>query len=261
MINTQTITSERCTCGHAAGVHGIKGDPGCTFCSCRRFERPVVQRPKVELTRFGAKALDFLSKDSRFKEVDKYGLSLILADGHGRVYPAGSTLVRRGAVTHDLHVVISGEVSLETANSEAEGRKPLVVGEGSLVGDLRAFSGDERSTTILALEDVEALEINTSKLKSVFEEYPDIFPVLAQVLGSYLAALGDTAELAEATTDIALNQYGSADAEAKRDGVDPNKLNDIRARLREMQEAEREEDRARRVAREAIANQTRREKR
>ena len=131
------------------------------------------------------------------------------------------------------------------------------------MGDLRAFSGEDRWATIVAVGNVEALEVNTTKLRPVFADYPDMFMTLARVLARYAGNLADfdaTSELVDATLEMALDQYAGTANQAAAGAIDPKKANEIRARWRELKEEDKE-DRAREALRNAIQSQTNRGKR
>ena len=263
MPDTATAPAERCKCGHTAGAHGLRGDPGCTFCDCRHYERPVVAKAQIELGRYAKQALELLAKNPDFKGTPRDALAMMLADGHGRMYAAGMPLVQRGSTTHLLHVVLAGEVEVDPPPSDNGPATPIRAGEGVLVGDLRAFSGEERWSTIVALDNVEALEVNTTKLKPVFAEYPDLFMTLARVLARYAGNLADfdaTSELVDATLEMALDQYEDTVTHAASAGIDPKKAMEIRQRWRELKDQDKE-DRAREALRNAISAQTSRGKR
>ena len=246
-------SEERCTCSHAMSAHGFRGQPGCTFCSCEQFRRPTVAKQKIELTRLAARAVDLLAHRPEFKGVPHEVLELFAADGHGRMYPPNIEIVKRGSGSHMLCVVISGSVHLEGE----PGSKPIEMGPGQVAGDLRAFSGEERWASVVTDESSEVLEVNTTKLRGLFSDYPDLFDRLMQMFSRFTDNPDD---LVEATLGMALEQFSAqvaADEKRQRGGLDPEKAQAIIARWRELKQEEQEEDKARAAARAAIESQTR----
>src|SRR6478609_7960926 len=107
-VETSTVTDTRCVCTHSIAVHGIKNDPGCSFCSCRRFERPSVAKNDIELSKYSSSAFEMLSQTAELKPIPKEALVSFVKDGHGRMFAPGAYLVRRGDKSHALHVVLNG---------------------------------------------------------------------------------------------------------------------------------------------------------
>lgn len=247
-------SDERCVCTHAMAAHGFRGQPGCTFCSCEQFRRPTVARQKIELTRLAARAVDVLSHSPEFKGVSREALELFAVDGHGRMYPANTEIIARGSNSHMLCVVISGSVILQAE----PGSDPIEMGPGEIAGDLRAFSGEERWASVTSNDAVEILEVNTTKLRELFSDEPELFDRLMQLLSRY----GQSAdELVEATVSMALEQfagYVAAQEKQHRGGLDPAKAAAIIARWHQIKD-EDQEDRARQATRNAIDAHTKRE--
>ena len=74
-------------------------------------------------------------------------------------YPSGSHMITEGSMEQSLYVLISGEVTIAVGDR--------VVGklfEGDCVGELSYLSNSKRSASILAIDDVCALKIDTALL-------------------------------------------------------------------------------------------------
>jgi hypothetical protein len=222
-----------------------------------------VAKAKIELGRYAKRALELLVKQPDFKSTPREALAMMLVDGRGRMYGPGIPLVQRGSTTHLLHVILAGDVEVESPpGPRGEPVQIVRAGEGQLVGDLRAFSGEDRWATIITVDSVEVLEINTVKLKPVFAEYPDLFMTLARLLARYAGNLADfdaTSELVDATLEMALDQYEDTVSRTATGGIDPQKAMEIRQRWQELKELDKE-DRAREALRNAISAQTSRKR-
>ena len=243
----------RCVCKHSMAAHGLHGDPGCSFCSCRQFRRPALDETQIDLTRYASKALDLLAKSPQFKQTPKEALIGLVQDGHGRVYGEGAYLIRRNENSPMLHIILDGFVSLEaqpeTATEKAVSEE---LGPGAIAGDLRAFSDQPRWADVNAENNVETLEIDASKLRSVFAQYPDLLMTLAQALAPYSAS---TEELVSATLDMAVEQFSAGAGDTEREGLDPAKAAEIRTRWQQLKEKDLADQQAREAARAAIDRQ------
>jgi CRP-like cAMP-binding protein len=244
----------RCVCNHSMAAHGLRGDPGCSFCSCRQFRRPSIDEAQIDLTRYASKALDLLLKSSVFKDTPKDVLIQLVKDGHGRVYGPGAYLIHHNDVSPMMHVILAGYVNVET-QAQAPGAKTVrtELGPGALVGDLRAFTEQPRWASISAEDNVETLEIDTSKLRGLFATAPELMMTLARMLAPYSAT---TDEMIDATVNLAVDQFSSdAKSEERREGLDPAKAMEIRARWQQLKEKDLAEQRAQAAARAAINQQ------
>jgi CRP-like cAMP-binding protein len=152
-----------------------------------------------------------------------------------------------------LHVVLAGYVQVEAPSDTAQVNAVKdELGPGSVVGDLRAFTEQPRWANISAEENVETLEINASKLRPVFSKHPELMMTLAQALAPFSASTDD---MVSATVNLAVDQFSVTEAEEKREGLDPAKAMEIRARWQKLKEKDLAEQRARETARAAINQQ------
>jgi CRP-like cAMP-binding protein len=240
----------KCVCSHSLNAHGLRGDPGCSFCSCRRFERPAVAKEDVQLGKYATMAFELLSKDPAFKDIPREGLTTFVQDGRGRMFAPGAPLLSRGDKSHILHIVLSGNVTVQ-AKDGVSGQQ---VGAGGIAGDLRAFTDEPRWASVYAADNALALEVDVSKLRPLFAEYPDLFMDLVRLLGKYSESVE---EVANATVMAALEQQLVETAEQHHEGLDPDKALEIAARWRKIKEEERDANRAREAAKAAIEAQLR----
>jgi CRP-like cAMP-binding protein len=242
----QGSADAKCVCRHSFSAHGLRGDPGCSFCSCRHFERPVVKH-EVKLGKYPEMAFELLTKHPDFHDTPKDALVALVKDGHGRMFAPGAYLVHKGDKSHHVFVVLSGAVTVEPQNGTGH-----QAGAGQLAGDLRAFTEDPRWASVYA-DNALALELDVSKLRGLFAEYPDLFLTLTRLLAKFSES---AEEVVNATVMAALEQHSVEVAQQRRDGLDPDKAMAIAARWRKIKEDENAADRAREAARAAIDAQT-----
>jgi CRP/FNR family transcriptional regulator/CRP/FNR family cyclic AMP-dependent transcriptional regulator len=101
-----------------------------------------------------------------------------------RVYPRGTALCRQGHRGVAMFVIISGEVRVE--EELADGRAVLVarLGPGAAVGEMAIIDGAERTASVVADTDVEALVLTSWDFKAMLRARPvvalDILPVVVQ---------------------------------------------------------------------------------
>ena len=107
------------------------------------------------------------------------------------VYGSGETIVRQGDPGQSMFVIASGAVSivLEPARTEVA-RTPA----GGYFGEMSLLTGDPRTATVLAVGDVEVVEIGADLFRRLAAEHPEAIEKIG------VAAMTRRAELEAART-------------------------------------------------------------
>lgn len=106
-----------------------------------------------------------------------------------RVFEAGTILMRQGDSSDRMYVILRGRVLVERAHPDLIGSLLLAeVGSGGVVGEIGLLDGRSRPTTVTALEDVAALELNYDSLAVVLLQYPEASSALMKTLVRRLRA-------------------------------------------------------------------------
>jgi NTE family protein len=97
----------------------------------------------------------------------------------------GEVLVRQGAPSNSVYVVISGrfEVWIEGQTSAIN-----EIGVGEPIGEIGFFAGIPRTATIVAARDSVVIELDRAAFDDVVRRVPSIYPTLLRTLGRRLAA-------------------------------------------------------------------------
>jgi small-conductance mechanosensitive channel len=92
------------------------------------------------------------------------------------VYGAGETIVRQGEPGQSMFVIVSGAVSivLEPARTEVA-RTPA----GGYFGEMSLLTGDPRTATVLAIGDVQAIEIGADLFRRLGAAHPEAIEKIA----------------------------------------------------------------------------------
>ncbi|MEO8876652.1 MAG: cyclic nucleotide-binding domain-containing protein, partial [Polyangiaceae bacterium] len=150
--------------------------------------------------------LEILRKVTFLEPLDDATLSEIAAGGRRQNYTRGATIVSELEPGADVFVILSGQatVSVDTRGGE---RKILgMLSEGSAFGEMSSLTGELRSATIIATEDVQALIIADRDFDALRERRPEVAVALLRILSK---------RLAEAETSIdALFAHAKVDAAA-----------------------------------------------
>jgi CRP/FNR family transcriptional regulator, cyclic AMP receptor protein len=108
---------------------------------------------------------------SRLADEDR---ETLFEHGGRRRFPAGANLMYERQVAEEVFVLLSGRVKV--AHTTPEGREIVLnfCGPGEMIGEMAVIDGGMRSSTIEALEPVEALAIPAGRFRAMLESHPRI---------------------------------------------------------------------------------------
>ena len=128
-----------------------------------------------------------LRQVSYFACLDDTTLSEIAALARRQRYEKGDTIVSELEAGADVYVVARGEAEVSVDASGGE-RQPLgKLGPGSAFGEMSSLTGELRSATVTAIDEVEVLIIRDADFDRLRERRPEIAVALVRILGSRLA--------------------------------------------------------------------------
>jgi CRP-like cAMP-binding protein len=112
-------------------------------------------------------------------------LRLLAFSAETRRLRAGEILFRRGERSDGGYVVTRGVIGMAVRAEEPE----LLVGPGSLIGQMALLVRLERPATATAREPAEILRISPTLIRRVLAEFPDAAAVLRDAMAADLGAL------------------------------------------------------------------------
>jgi small-conductance mechanosensitive channel/CRP-like cAMP-binding protein len=119
--------------------------------------------------------------------------------GQEHIFAAGEAIVRQGAAGSSMYVVLSGRVRVLL---EPSGQEVAVLEPGGIFGEMSMLTGDPRTATVRALEDVRLLEITAERFRDVAMERPGLIEHVSSVIGERRVGLDHARALAAATTAV-----------------------------------------------------------
>ncbi len=126
---------------------------------------------RVECLR-GVELFDGLSVE----EITKLAQAL-----HSIPFAPGEVLTRQGAEAHWLYIVISGTVSVRVRHDDVE-REIAQLGSGRYFGEMGLLTGEARTATIVAIDEVECYRLGKRAFQAMLKERPEIARELATEL-------------------------------------------------------------------------------
>ena len=82
------------------------------------------------------------------------------------LFAAGETVVRQGAAGDSMFVVLSGRVRVSI---DPSGQEVAVIPAGGFFGEMSMLTGEARTATVKAIDDVMVLEISPSDFRALAE--------------------------------------------------------------------------------------------
>jgi len=91
-----------------------------------------------------------------------------------RTFKPGSILMRQGDIGNSMFCITEGIVRVIYETPRRQQSEIIRLHEGSVVGEMEVLSGQPRLATVLALTEVQALEIPGAALKALLSRSPDL---------------------------------------------------------------------------------------
>ena len=129
-----------------------------------------------------------------FKSLPKDGVARLADSGERRTFAEGKELMRQGEASTAMYVIVDGHVRV--ARMHPDFTEPLtlaIIGPGEVVGEMGVLDGEPRSATVIATDDVIAVELNGRVLGEIILQHPDIYGSLVRVLSRRLRSTDELA--------------------------------------------------------------------
>ena len=131
--------------------------------------------------------VELLRKVSFLEPLDEGTLSELAAHAERRVYLRGTTIVSELEPGADVFVILKGEAKVTVVARGGDQKLLGTLQEGSAFGEMSSVTGELRSATVTAVEDVEALVIADRDFDRLRERRPEVAVALLRVLSKRLA--------------------------------------------------------------------------
>lgn len=137
---------------------------------------------------------ELLSQVSFFSSLEGSEIDDLLATTTKKKLEARETLFRRGDPGNRLYGILSGSLKVTTTGVDAKDVMFNVMGPGEVLGEIALLDGEERSASVVAIEDTELLTLDRRALIPFLESHPRAAIELATVLAARVRRLSERAE-------------------------------------------------------------------
>ena len=149
-----------------------------------------------------SRRVDWLHRIELFDSLSVEEVTKLAQALHTIPFGPGEILTRQGAEAHWLYIIVSGTVSVRVSIEDKE-REVARLGEGRFFGEMGLLTGEARTATVVAVDEVECYRLGKQVFQELVEERPEIAEEVA-------------AELARRRTELSAARE-DLDAEAKRE--------------------------------------------
>ena len=118
-----------------------------------------------------------LKSSSIFADTPTYVLASIGEIAEEMLAPAGSTFIVKGVLESSMYVIVS-----ENARFHDEGKTIAILTAGDVIGEMAVLKGQERSTSVTAVDDMHLLIIEKDAFDEVMANRSEIAHAVIHML-------------------------------------------------------------------------------
>ncbi|MCI0488025.1 MAG: mechanosensitive ion channel family protein [Blastocatellia bacterium] len=97
-------------------------------------------------------------------------------------FTKGEALTRQGAEAHWLYIMTKGTADVRISVDGLQPRSIATLGAGDFFGEMSLMTGEKRSATVIALEDVECYRLDKDAFHDILLERPEIAEHISHIL-------------------------------------------------------------------------------
>ena len=160
-----------------------------------RTEQPITTEKHI------AAAAGHLAGVSLFAPLSGEARHALATSARHHLFAAGEAIVRQNAAGDSMFVMLSGRVRVLL---EPSGQEVAVIPAGGFFGEMSLLTGEPRTATVKALEDVMALEITAAGFRELAIAHPTLLDHISTVVGARRVGLDEAKASAAAavTTEV-----------------------------------------------------------
>ena len=142
----------------------------------------------IRTERHIASAADHLAGVSLFKPLDAEARAALARSASEHLFAAGEAIVRQDAAGDSMFVLMKGQARVVL---EPSGQEVAVIPAGGFFGEMSMLTGDRRSATVRAVDDVTVLEISAKDFRELAIANPGLIDHVSTIMGDRRTGLDD----------------------------------------------------------------------
>lgn len=152
------------------------------------------ERSEAKRQSDAAERLRVLAQVELFRDLSTEDLQSLSRSLQRAPFARGEVLTRTGSTAHHLYVIRRGQVSVRVGEADLQ-TEVAQLSAGNFFGEMSLLTGEPRSATVVALDDVECYRLDADAFRSVLERHPELANKVATVLAERRVALLATREV------------------------------------------------------------------
>jgi len=124
---------------------------------------------------------DLIASSFLFKTLDDRARAWLEERAARASFGAGDLIIQEDEEGRELYIVDSGRVKV-TMLSTGGDVELAELGPGAVVGEVAVLSGGRRTTTVEALEDVEAISFSAETIRELVEAHPRVGDLMERIV-------------------------------------------------------------------------------
>jgi len=144
-----------------------------------RLDRTAEAEYERELI-YELRKVDFL------RELDDSLLKVLVSSVQVHEFGAGEVLMRQGEAGETMYIIRHGHVEVIAHGAAGSDRHIATMGSSQVIGEHALFTGEPRTATIRALDDVEVIEISRDGLTRLFKQSPNTAQAISDIVSTRL---------------------------------------------------------------------------
>jgi HEAT repeat protein len=184
------------------GLDSLRNDPDDWIRDCAEFASARTGGTMTETlaTLSIMERVLFLRKVPLFTALPPPDLRPIASIAEEHVYVDGDTIARQGDVGEEMHIIVSGAVSVAVRDGSDAQRVVAVRSEGDVVGEMAIVTNEPRMADLVARGSVRLLSIDRRRFESIIRERPETALGVIRVLSRRLAESPQSGDAGAGTT-------------------------------------------------------------
>ncbi|MBV8135897.1 MAG: mechanosensitive ion channel family protein [Deltaproteobacteria bacterium] len=152
----------------------------------RTLELRRARRDRSAEAEYERELIHELRKVDFLRELDDSSLRLLLSSVQVHEFGAGEVLMRQGEAGETMYIIRHGHVEVIAHGDSGSDRHLATMGSSQVVGEAALFTGEARTATIRALDDVEVIEISRDGLTRLFKQSPNTANAISEIVSARL---------------------------------------------------------------------------
>jgi len=135
---------------------------------------------------FEREILHELRKVDFLHDLDEDALRTVMSSAQVHDFGAGEVLMRQGDPGDTMYIIRYGKVDVRLRASDGSERHLATMGPSQVIGEAALLTGEPRTATIRAIDDVELIELTREGFTKVFKQNPDIAKAISEIASKRL---------------------------------------------------------------------------